>query len=252
MIRRARPLLGTIVAISADVSMAGMDAAFAAIERVHCLMSAQQGDSDIARINREGHLKPVSVDRWTVDVLEQAQRISERTQGAFDVVMPGAKASYADLLLAHARVRLARPATIDVSGIAKGFAVDRAVEVLQAYGASAGSVNAGGDLRFFGDWPARVRVRMPSDPCQAVDLPPSPYCAFATSSGYFGSSVADPHSGCTWPLEWSITIAAHTCLVADALTKAIALLGPVHSLLKAFDAAAFAVDRAGQLHAAAL
>jgi thiamine biosynthesis lipoprotein len=251
MIRRARPLLGTIVAISADAPPCAVSAAFAAIERVHLLMSAQRCDSDIGRINRNALRRSVRVHPWTFEVLERAAQISELSGGAFDIAMPGTGAHYTDIVLEQSRVRLRRPARLDVSGIAKGFAVDLAVDMLQANGARTGSVNAGGDLRFFGDWQGAVRVRAPGNPGAAIFLPPLAHKAFATSSGYFGARLNDPRTGARAAIDWSVTVAAATCLVADALTKAVALLGPARSLLEQFDAAAFAVDGDGGLHAAA-
>jgi thiamine biosynthesis lipoprotein len=252
MIRRARPLLGTIVCISADAASAEVEAAFAAIERVHALMNFHSDVSDVARISGDGHRKSVRVDRWTFEVLRQAIHISEQSEGAFDVVLPGKGASYTDIILeSDCRVRLRRAADIDLGGIAKGFAVDVAVNILEAAGVKAGSVNAGGDLRFFGGWEGKIRVRVPGAPATAVCLPPAPQRAFATSAAYFGARLTDPRSGRPTGLDWSVTVAAATCLVADALTKAVALLGPLASLLKTFDASAFAVDANGRLHAAA-
>ena len=252
MIRRARPLLGTIVSISADATSAHVEAAFAAVERVHALMNFHSRHSDVARINREGHRASIRVDPWTFQVLAQAKHISERTEGAFDVVLPGTAARYTDIVLEDpCRVRLRRAASIDLGGIAKGFAVDAAINALQRSATKAGSVNAGGDLRFFGCWKGPVRVRAPGAPATALCLPPVPQRAFATSAAYFGSKLIDPRTGRASGLDWSVTVAAATCLVADALTKAVALLGPLGSLLKTFDASAFAVDADGRLHAAA-
>jgi thiamine biosynthesis lipoprotein len=252
MIRRARPLLGTLVAISAEAVPAAMDAAFDAVARVHALMNFHSSDSDVTRINATAHRTPVAVDPWTFDVLAQALCLSERSAGAFDVVVPGNGARHTDVVLqAGCRVRLRRRARLNLGGIAKGFAVDRAVAALQAAGARSGSVNAGGDLRFFGGWAGPVRVRIPGALGSAIHLPRSPHQAYATSAGYFGAGLDDPRSGERSTLAWSVTVAAATCLVADALTKAVALCGPVGSLLKAFDATAFAVDAAGRLHAAA-
>lgn len=252
MIRRARPLLGTIVSIAAEATPSRVEAAFTAVERVHALMSCHSHVSDVARINRDGHRRPVHVDPWTFRVLARALDISVRTDGAFDVVRPGTGARYTDVVLEDAcQVRLRRSAAIDLGGIAKGFAVDAAIETLRASGAKAGSVNAGGDLRFFGRWPGPVRVRAPATPATAVCLPLVRHQAFATSAAYFGSRLDDPRTARASALDWSVTVAAATCLVADALTKAVALLGPVGPLLDAFDAAAFAVDSTGRLHAAA-
>jgi thiamine biosynthesis lipoprotein len=214
-------------------------------------MSAQRADSDIGRINREACRRAVAVDPWTFEVLERALELSEATAGAFDVVVPGNRACYTDIVLENGAVRLRCPAQLDVSGIAKGFAVDVAAELLQRYGAGAGSVNAGGDLRFLGAKNAAVNVRVPGHPAQSVRLPPLPYPAYATSSGEFGATLYDPRNGASSVIDWSVTVAATTCLVADALTKATALLGPVRSLLKRFDAAAFALDANGRLHAPA-
>jgi thiamine biosynthesis lipoprotein len=252
MIRRARPLLGTIVSISADTAPAHVEAAFAAVERVHALMNFHSADSDVARVNARGHVGWVSVHRWTFEVLSQAIVISERTKGAFDVVVPGTDARYGDIVLGtDCRVRLHRKGNIDLGGVAKGFAVDAAIETLQAAGARTGSVNAGGDLRFFGPWQGPIRVRAPAAPAMAVCLPSTRHRAFATSAAYFGSRLNDPRTGRPSGLDWSVTVAAATCLVADALTKAVALLGPLASLLKTFDASAFAVDANGRLHASA-
>ena len=251
MIRRARPLLGTIIAIAADAAPATIEAAFAAIAHVHACMSAQGADSDISRINGEAHRSAVAVDPWTFEVLERALELSDATGGAFDMVVPGGGACHTDVILESGAVRLRRPARLDVSGIAKGFAVDVAIDLLQRAGASAGIVNAGGDLRFVGAKDRGVRVRVPGRPAQSVQLPPLPHPAYATSSGEFGTRLYDPRTGASSAMDWSVTVAATTCLVADALTKATALLGPVSSLLKRFDAAAFALDADGRLHAPA-
>jgi FAD:protein FMN transferase len=252
MIRRARPLLGTLVAISADTHAGAVDAAFDAVARVHRLMNFHSCDSDVARINGAAHRAPVVVDPWTFDVLTQALLLSEHSAGAFDVVVPGTGARHTDIDLQDGCVvRLRQRARVDLGGIAKGFAVDRAIAALQAAGARRGSVNAGGDLRFFGRWPDTVRVRVPGAIGSAVALPRSRHKAYATSAGYFGATLDDPRSGERSSLGWSVTVAAATCLVADALTKAVALSGPLSSLLKAFDATAYAVDAAGRLHAPA-
>lgn len=251
MIRRARPLLGTIVAIAADAAPAAIEAAFAAIERVHACMSAQRPGSDIDRINRQAHRHAVAVDPWTLEVLGRAMELSEATGGAFDVVVPGAGARYTDIVLETDAVRLRRPAQLDVSGIAKGFAVDVAVEFLQRQGVSAGCVNAGGDLRFASGTNGPVSVRIPGHPAQSVQLPPLPHSAYATFSSEFGTRLYDPRTGASSVIDWSVTVSATTCLVADALTKATALLGPVASLLERFDAVAYAVDAKGCLHAPA-
>ena len=72
-IRRARPLLGTFVEIevagATEPEMAdAVDAAFAAVAEVHRLMSFHDPDSDISRLNREAHVRPLAVHAWTYAV----------------------------------------------------------------------------------------------------------------------------------------------------------------------------------------
>src|SRR2546423_9578278 len=81
---RCRPLLGTLVEVTADREDA-IEAAFAAVEQVHRLMSAHEQDSDVSRINRFAHLRPVEVHDWTARVIERGLVWAKRSEGAFDV-----------------------------------------------------------------------------------------------------------------------------------------------------------------------
>src|SRR5262249_29893794 len=147
-IRRARPLLGTIVEIeiTADAGAkadAAIDAAFAAVAEVHRLMSFHDHDSDVSRINRMAGVQPISVHAWTFEVLEAAVELQQRSRGAFNVTIAPALqaigllpapdshplivlepcAADAIELLPERAVRLPSPGvTIDLGGIAKGFA----------------------------------------------------------------------------------------------------------------------------------
>src|SRR5208283_167750 len=94
-IRRARPLLGTFVEITAagaprPVMEEAVEAAFAAIAKVHRLMSLQEPQSDLSRLNREASSRPVEVHPWTFEVLGAAVEVQRRSGGLFDVaVAPG-------------------------------------------------------------------------------------------------------------------------------------------------------------------
>src|SRR4051812_20273150 len=90
--RRARPLLGTIVDLQAraadEITLArAFDAAFAAIARVHRLMSFHDPDSDISRLNREAFDRAVIIDGWTWNVLRAAQEFARESDGAFDITV---------------------------------------------------------------------------------------------------------------------------------------------------------------------
>src|ERR1700687_3311862 len=91
-IRRARPLLGTVVEIQwsgaskADLN-AGIDAAFEAVACVHRLMSFHEPDSDVSRLNREAFVRPVKVHGWAVQVLQAAVEMHRRSNGIFDIAV---------------------------------------------------------------------------------------------------------------------------------------------------------------------
>ena len=250
MISRAQPWLGTLVAIRAEASATALDEAFLAIELVHRLMSAHSEQSDLARIGRRAHAGPVEVHPWTREVLACALEISEASEGSFDVTLRRQGASYRDLeLLPRNRVRSRKPVRLDLGGIAKGFAVDRAVFALKAGGCASGSVNAGGDLRVFGEQPQPVRVRLPGHPGLAASLCREREGAFATSGSYFGSEQIDARSRRRLCDDYSITVAATECMHADALTKVVAANGPRADLLARYRARAYLGDAEGRIHA---
>ena len=250
MISRAQPWLGTLVAIRADAGAQAVDEAFRAVALVHNVMSAHSGESDLARIGRRAHAGPVGVHRWTWEVLACALRMSEASEGSFDVTLRRQGASFRDLeLLPGNRVRSRKPVRLDLGGIAKGFAVDRAVLALKAHGARSGSVNAGGDLRVFGERMQRVSIRLPGRPGLAASLCQEREGAFATSGSYFGSGQIDARTGSRLCEDYSITIAARECMHADALTKVVAANGPRADLLARFAARAYLVDAEGRIHA---
>jgi len=251
MINRARSLLGTIVSIRVRGTEAAVRAAFAAIESIHLLMNAHSEIGDLAQINRQAHRRTLRVHPWTFEVLSCANAISEASAGAFDVTLRRLGASYGDIvLLPGKRVRLRRPAQLDLGGIAKGFAVDRAVDALRRFGAQSGSVNAGGDLRIFGEVSQTIRIRLPGNPALAVPLFAAREQSFATSGSYFGSLQEDARFGRELCADHSVTVRAPTCMVADALTKVVAALGPQADVLKRFHASAYLLDASDCLHAA--
>ncbi len=250
--RRARPLLGTLVEIraGAGADARALEAAFAAIARVHRLMSAHDPESDVARINRARRGERLAVDPWTWAVLRRAQEISALTRGLFDCCVAARlqangllprfdgetaadpRANHSDIeLLPGNALRLRRPLHLTLDGIAKGFAVDRAVDALRRHGAESGAMNAGGDLRLFGPKPEPVHVRDPGAPGRLLALGCFREVAVATSAAYFvdgASPYVDPRSGQACRPRVSATVLAKDCATADALAK-VALLDPMRA-----------------------
>ena len=123
---------------------------------------------------------------------------------------------------------------LDLGGIAKGYAVDRAIEALQRSGLSTALVNAGGDIRVCGERTFRIGIRHPRAEGTFVVLPLTGR-AIATSGDYERffedehtrySHILDPATG--WPAQgcMSATVIAKTCEEADAWATALFVGGP--------------------------
>ena len=244
--RRARPHLGTLVDITLDEpdearAQAAFEAAFASVARVHHLMSAHDPDSELRRLSESAHWRAVRVHPDTARVLRLARAVHAESKGIFDVAAhTGAGGCTDDIVIdAEDRVRFKRPLWIDLGGIAKGFAVDCAIEVLQARGVASALVNAGGDMRCFGPaaYPVQLRfsggvrtVAMLKDAalaasCNAVGAHAN---ANATANADIESESAptrsgvphiDARTGLAMHRPESVLVQARCAAVADALTK---------------------------------
>ena len=273
-VRRARPLLGTLVEVRATAPTAAQAAravrvAFAAIERVHHLMGFHEPESDVGRLNRTAARRAVRVHAWTHTVLRRAVQLHAATGGLFDIAtapalvrggwlprtvpLPAAGGTAADItLLAGRRVRFRRSLLIDLGGIAKGFAVDQAVAALRRCGATGGAVNAGGDLRVFGPQPELVYVRLPESPGALVPLMAVSNAAVATSAHYYAqrrvggvlrTPICHPLRQQLSPETCSVSVLAGECWLADALCKVVWLAGAAAlPLLQAHGARARVLD----------
>lgn len=223
--RRARPALGTLVEVRVRAAAGSADLferAFEAVDRVHRLMSRHERESDVARINRAAPGAKVEVDAWTWQVLDRAKELHAATGGLFDCAAATCGGgSLSDLrLVAGNGVFVGRRLALTLDGIAKGYAVDRAVDALRTAGAEAGAVNAGGDLRLFGDELQTIHVRHPASPGRLICVGAAREAAVATSGRYFSNStLVDPRTGRAAITDWSATVVAADCATADALTK---------------------------------
>jgi len=276
-IRRCRPLLGTFVEIVArgrDERLLGrgIEAGFDAIARVNGLMSFHNPLSDVSRMNRNAFPKGVIVHPWTWQVMKAAKRFAEESQGTFDITVArllvdwnylprssyqfSSTATSRDIFLRrNYEVFFRRGLIVDLGGIAKGFAVDRAVDALKENGVECGIVNAGGDLRTFGAASQLIHLRHPSDPTRVTGAVRLRERAMASSGTYFerrkyrGKYVApllDGRTGQSGRGLISVSVAAAECMVADALTKIVfALREEAAGLLAQYHADAVLLERNG-------
>ena len=229
--RRARPLLGTLV----DVGIAGVDpaqaidAAFAAVAEVQACLSRFEADSDISRFHALATGESLAVRSHTATVLAAAQSLHESSGGLFDVSLNSAVDGWrCEGTRLHKRAAGVR---LDLGGIGKGYAVDQAVDALIANGCRSGWVNAGGDLRVFGD--AQLPLNLRDETTGGVrSFGTIGEGSFATSHFDAGSrSVACAGTGAA-PVRAHASVAAPLCLWADALTKIVAISGDAsHPLL---------------------
>ena len=280
---RARPLLGTFVEIrSAGATRAAteraIDAAFAVIDKIHRLMSFHDPDSDVGRLNREAWQRSVVVDPWTYRVLETALVLHRRSFGVFDIAVAPAlqrlgllRRHHADregdfatatsdaiALLPRNQVRFHRRGMkIDLGGIAKGFAVDQAIDALREHDQSSGLVNAGGDLATFGSSPETIHIRDPRRPGTSLCQVAIANAALASSArlfdpmesnGSFISSTIDPATQEPAAEIAGATVCAPSCIVADALTKIVLISGErAAGILKNYQASALLESAAGDV-----
>jgi FAD:protein FMN transferase len=283
-VRRARPLLGTFVDITAWKGDAcgleqAVEGAFAAVERIHRLMSYHEPESDVSRLNRASGKAPVVVHEWTYAVLQTAAELQCQSNGLFNIAVGptlerlgflprpvGVSRPRTDLrqdcaveLFAGSRARLRAPGSIDLGGIAKGFAVDQAIGVLREHGVLGGLVNAGGDLAGFGPHEHIIAIRDPRDPARLLARAGLRNAALASSGlhfGYFGRSqhcsIIDPRAKQPVTAISGATVRAASCTIADALTKVVMLTGTAASdVLDGYGASALFVTTTGEVLATA-
>ncbi len=270
-----------------------LDDAYAEIVRLEGLMSPWKPDSELSRINRAAG-KPVQVGQDTWNVVWKSLWASERSLGTFDIsfaAMNGVwkfgdaaekdpklpdpklideRRALIDWRKIHVNskrhtVQLGAGMSIDLGGIAKGYAVDRAVAVLKQAGVTDFLAQAGGDLYGSGrkpdgsPWVSGVQdPRGPEGKFFAtLDLTDH---AFSTAGDYARSFVLggkryhhiiDPRTG--WPATAcrSVTVWAEDAFTADAIDDAIFILGPEKglALVESVDGAgAVIVDAQNRVH----
>jgi thiamine biosynthesis lipoprotein len=242
-IRRARPLLGTLAEVGvaganaapAATTMEAIDAAFAEIARIEGVLSRFEATSDIGRFNAAPSATTLDVSADTAAVLRCAAALQAESDGAFDVSIGTAPHGWS--LEGRRLAKHDAAARLDLGGIGKGYAVDRAVAVLKAKGCTDGWVNAGGDLRAFGtvEVPLLLRDEESGGVRRFGALADG---AFATSR--YGPGTRDALAGARAPAARvgtsepddkartdtrHVSIAAPTCMLADALAKVVALCG---------------------------
>jgi thiamine biosynthesis lipoprotein len=262
---------------------------FGTLAEVDRLMSTYRSDSEVSRFNATGVQSPVQISAHTESVIEEALRICELTDGCFDVTIgplvelwgfgaSGRTKAVPDAGLAsQTATRVGMDAlqaergtvwktqsdlAIDLSGIAKGYAVDQLAEMLDALGVPAYLVDVGGELRAKGrrpdGLPWKVGIERPSQGQRAIHrvialenrsiATSGDYRNFFVQGGQKYAHVIDPRTArpVTHSLA-SVTVLDRDAMTADAVSTALMVMGPDEGLSFADqnDVAAYFVARDG-------
>lgn len=262
--RKSENHMGTVVSITVVDENRGkaeraMAAAFREVARIDGLLSNYRDDSEVSRLNRDKVLKDPSAD--LVANIRRSLYYGRLSGGAFDITVQPVLDLYE-----HTFRELNRPPTteevrsalrsvdyrrvvpgdtvlsigadqkITLGGIAKGYAVDRALEVLREKGIRQALVDAGGDLGTMGRYGGRdwiVALRNPRDRDDFITRLKVSGQAVVTSGDYERyydeeknyHHIVDPRSGYSATELISVTVVAGTAFDADAVSTSVFVLG---------------------------
>jgi len=272
LVRSEQMLMGTqfgIQIVASDESRAreAIHAAFGEVARVEEVLSEWRETSEISAVNRAAGGEPVVVGPELLDVVRRSIRMSELTEGAFDVTFAacGGLWSFADpripngselaeclplvdyrrvevdperssVFLPHGGMR------IGIAGIGKGYGVDRAADVLESHGITDFVVDGGGDVRLRGRnvdraWSVGIaHPRQRGELLGTVELDggsvvsSGDYMSFFESDGVRYHHILDPATGQPARAAVAVTVIAPTATEADALATGLFVMGPERGL----------------------
>lgn len=255
----------TVVSEDSSWATARINDAVAEISRIEQLLTTFKDSSQTAAINRMAGVEPVPVDREVLELIERSLKISRLTQGAFDITygsidqrlwnfdthmtaLPDKETArrmvrlinYRNVLIDKERSTVflkEKGMRIGFGGIGKGYAADRAKQVLQQKGVTSGVVNAAGDLITWGTqpdgspWTIGIADPATRHPFSTLAISNR---AVATSGNYekyvvIGgkrySHTIDPKTG--YPVSGikSVTIICPGAELADALATPVTVMG---------------------------
>jgi thiamine biosynthesis lipoprotein len=241
-----------------------IDAVLDSMRHVDETMSTYKPTSEVSLVNAKAADGPMPITKELFDLLTTAKEYSVITEGAFDITYASVGYMYDfrnHIRPSEGQIQKALPAVdyrhvlldpkkqtvqfsqkgvrIDLGGIAKGYSVDRGIEVLKSLGFTRAYVSAGGDSRIIGDRfgkPWMVGIRDPSKGEGAVITRiPLVDAAISTSGDYeryFEEDgvryhhIIDPHTGHSASKVRSATVIGPNATRTDGLSKTAFVLGP--------------------------
>ena len=253
-----------------DPAVAGKagDAVLAVFQQIDRQMSRYREESELSRVNRQAANALVAVTDSLFKVLQEAIRVSKLSSGAFDISFgsvgylydfrarrqPSAEELATGLATVNYRsialdpeaktVRfLQEGVRLDLGGIAKGYAVDRGIDILKSFGIRHARLSAGGDMRLLGNKQGKpwiVGVRDPRSEDRNALVMPLSDVAVSTSGDYerffFDDAgkrvhhILSPATGKPAKGVQSVTILGPDALTTDGLSTAVFVLGSAKGL----------------------
>ena len=290
---REEAIMGTAIRVELwhEDKAAGEAAITAVMDEMHRIdreMSPFKPKSELSRINREAAAKAVPISREMFDIISRSLEFSKMTGGAFDITfssvgylydyrrrikptaqeiakkLPGIDYRHLQLDRSKQTIKFARAGVrIDLGGIAKGYAVDTSIALLQKRGIAQALVTAGGDSRVLGDRKGRpwvIGIRDPRRQDKTVAVIPLVNSAISTSGDYeryFETGgvryhhILNPKTGRSATDVHSVTIIGPDATTTDGLSTSVFVMGPVSGMqlvesIPGIDAVI--VDAAGKMH----
>jgi len=247
LVRRCKPFLGTYVEITVSNRPDGssaIDAAFALIEKLQAAFNFYHETSCLSRLNRERELIFPAGEPHFGRLLETARDLFEASAATFCPFVTKRSGTWQRARLTRWPLGQDGPnrlyfidedVCLDLGGIAKGYVVDCAFEMLAGPPAECVMVNAGGDLRLAWNEPLPITVRSPRSPSQVLCTLSLLEGALATSCAYrLGGQRLSPGEfdiqGGSHKYA-SVSVLSSSCALSDGLTKCVTLSGNASSPL---------------------
>lgn len=269
--QKTETIMGTVVTVtvatdSPEKGSAAIDAALEEIKRLDRMMSLYKEESEITKVNMAAGRQPVKVSPEIIEVVEAGNRVSEMTQGAFDVTIgplvvlwqmrlkEGKVPSDSEIRAVLTRVGyknivinkkkstifLNMPGMIlDLGGVAKGYAADRAAAVLAAKGIKNAIVSVAGDIRVMGRRPDgkawRIGIQHPREKDKTMAVLELSNVSISTSGDYERFQIInnkryhhiiDARTGMPSTGMEAVTVIGDRGALVDPLTTALFVLGP--------------------------
>ena len=259
-------LMGTeiniiVVGNNRAIIRSAAQAGFRELSRIEDIMSAYKPDSELCSLNKTGEQE---VSKELLYVINKARYISELSNGTFDITckplidlwhnarktnkVPDAQnildalstVGYRDISIKNNNVKFNKVGMkIDLGALAKGYAVDMAMELIENYAIKGALIDAGGDIRAIGKredgklW--NIGIKHPREKDKIIGLIDLKNSAVATSGDYERffmlngkrySHIIDPRTG--YPVDnqiVSVSVLSKDCLTCDSLATAVTVLG---------------------------